>query len=994
MRKKYLYILIIVFIFINHNLFGQDECINATPLGNVVGWCSSGGAYSTANSTASSNATPACWPSVNNDIWFSFVAVATDVSIVIQSNGVWGTLDAPRIALYGSCPTTTALTCGTSSAPTNIVQVLQSNLTVGQTYYFRVDGGTTSTGTFKLCVDNYNAPIGTASDCGVAITLCSKDAFTVPSILGVGNNANELSGTCLNSEFASAWYQWTCETSGTLTFTLDPLNSTDDLDFIVYELPNGLGDCSNKNVLRCMASGENVGQPASTWAPCTGATGLNDANTDVQEVGGCQAGDDNFLAALNMVAGTSYALVVNNFSNTGIGFSLTMGGTGTFVSPVVDFTVAFNQTADTLCVGESITYTDISTFGAGTIIGWDWNHGENAQPLTATTQGPNVVSYNRPGTKFIRLRIETDAGCTLNEIKEVEVVSCCETVNAVQLTSVTTDVICARDDDGTITIDASTNLYPPHTFDWSDVTTNVANRTDLKGGIYAVTFTDAIGCDTTLDFTIDEPTFFEADTILQHPTCAGGQDGGLTLLMNGAVAPYQYTWTPVGSVANILTNIPNGFYDVTVTDAIGCDTAMTFRVWELELELDTINDFGIQPLCYGDANGSITATVGNGKAPYLFNWNGTGNTPNNTLLNIPAGIYTLTVTDDNLCQGTFTLDLTQPDSLDIWLEGYNISCFGGSDGEITAHVTGGVGNYTYLWNNASGTTDSLNQGLPSGFYAASVTDGNGCFIWDSTTLTEPPEIFIDSVTVQNAFCFGTNEGQLTVHASGGTPPFEYSLDGTNYQTAINFDSLFAGIYTVFVKDALGCFTSTTAEVDQPWEIIVDAGDNVTIDLGYSTPLQAFVNTLDSITYSWSPVEGLSCTDCPNPIANPIFTTTYTLTVVNLTGCVSVDSVIVTVNPKKPLYIPNAFTPNYDGINDAFYVQGNLAVRTIKTLKVFDRWGSHIYKTENAAINDPDFGWDGTYRGKLVDPAVFVYYIEVEFLDGEVAVFSGDVTVVR
>lgn len=994
MSKNYLICAVIVFsFFIANQLFSQitnDDCVNATPLNDIVGWCSDGGAYTTTGATTSSGLNTTCWGTINNDVWFSLVAVATDVSIVVQSNGVWGTLDAPEVALYDNCSASLALICGTSTAPANIVQVLASNLTVGQTYYIRIDGGTTSTGTFKLCVDNYNAPIGTASDCVDAITLCSKDAFTVPSIVGVGNDGGELVATCLNSEFASAWYQWTCETSGTLTFTLTPTNSTDDLDFLVYELPNGLGNCLGKDALRCMASGQNVGQPQSNWIACTGATGLDDTNTDLQENPGCQSGDDNFLAALNMVAGKSYALVVNNFSNTGNGFSITFGGTGTFVSPVANFT----KTADTLCVGEPITFQDSSYFNAGNIVGWDWNHGENATPLVTTLEGPNMVTYNRPGTKYVRLRIETDAGCTLNEIKEIVVEPCCETVNSPQITSVSVDVVCARNDDGMILIDATNIPYIPHTYTWGDINDNVSDRTGLKGGAYSVTFTDAIGCDTILNFDISEPPFFQADTILQQPTCAGGQDGGLTLLMNGGVAPYQYTWTPVSSSSNVLTNISNGFYDVTVTDAGGCDTTMTFKVWELELLLDTIQDFAIPPSCYGGADGSITVTVANGKAPYSFNWNGQGNTTSNTVSNLSAGTYTLTVTDDNLCQGSFVLEMSQPDSLDIWLEGYDVSCFDGSDGEITAQVTGGVGNYSYSWSTASGAADSLNQDLPAGWYAVSVTDGNGCFIWDSTTLEQPPEIFVDSIGVQNAFCFGTNEGQINVVIGGGTAPFEYSLDGMNYQATPFFDSLYYGYYTVWVKDNLGCVTSTPAFVNQPWEFMLELNDDVTIDLGYSTQLQSSVNTLDSVTYTWTPTEALSCADCKNPIANPLSTTTYTLTVVNETGCIAIDSVTVFVNLKKPVFVPNVFTPNGDGINDAFFVQGNLAIRTVRNLKIFDRWGERIYEAQNLGINDPALGWDGTHRGKLVMPAVFVYYVEVEFLDGEVQVLTGDVTVVR
>ena len=969
----------------------NDDCINAIVISNPVAYCSNAGEYTSVNATASATTAPACWASTINDVWFSFTAVATDVSVVVLgdvNNGNWGTMPFPEAAIYDNCLAAAEMACASDVTASGSVQIFANNLTVGQTYYIRIDSRIATTGSFRLCVDNYNAPPAPTSDCPVGTVLCDKSPFTVAQVVGVGTNTNELpSNSCMGQEYASAWYKWICDAPGTLTFTLTPNNPDDDLDFMVFELPGGLADCANKVELRCMASGENVGQPVANWVACTGATGLSLTDTDVAEQPGCQTGDNNFVAAINMTAGSAYTLVVNNFSNSGNGFSVTWGGTGTFLGPEANFTM----TADTICAGESIIFSDASSYAAGNITNWNWNFGQNATPGTASTQGSHAIAYDKPGKKFVRLRATADVGCRVTEIKEVIVEACCETVNAVQMSSAVQNVICARNQDGAVDL-TTNNIFTPHIYQWSTGATT-QDISNLPGGTYSVTFTDAIGCDTIITELITSPPFYDVDTLLDQPTCAGGQDGGLELIVNGAVPPYTYNWSPVTSTTNQITNVANGFYDVTVTDDVGCDTMMTFRVWELELELDSLDDFIIPPLCYGDANGSITASLGNGAAPYTFDW-GNGPILQNTLDDLPTGTYFLTVTDDNLCQGLFEIFVPQPDSLDIWLEGYDISCYDGSDGEITAHITGGVGNYVYTWN-VIGEIDSLIDELVAGFYSVSVVDGNSCFIDDTITLNQPPVLEISGFDVVDASCFGFSDGSLSVNVAGGTPPFTYNIEiDTIFQTSNSFSGLSAGTYIVTIRDNLDCEFSEFVTVNQPWEFIIDAGEDRTIDLGFTTDLLAQANVVYDVPYTWTPAANLTCDNCPNPTAFPYTTTTFLLSSMNATGCPAVDSVTITVNPNKPLFVPNVFTPNDDGINDYFYVFGNPAIRSVRNMIIFDRWGGKVFEAQDIPVNDDQAGWDGTFRGKKMTPQVLVFYIEVEFLDGEVVIVKGDVTLAK
>jgi gliding motility-associated-like protein len=335
----------------------------------------------------------------------------------------------------------------------------------------------------------------------------------------------------------------------------------------------------------------------------------------------------------------------------------------------------------------------------------------------------------------------------------------------------------------------------------------------------------------------------------------------------------------------------------------------------------------------------------------------------------------------------------EPDELIATITGIDVTCFDGDDGEAISNVTGGNGNYAFNWNNNS--QDSINTGLTAGSYFLTVTDFRGCNDTTSIVINQPPEIDITGIDVVDAFCYADSNGSVTPIVTGGTPPFEYSLDGINYQASSTIGNLMAGIYTVYVRDAFGCEYTQNATVSQPQRFYVEAGDDQTIELGYEAQIQAFANTFpDQVSYTWTPPMALSCTDCDDPVANPVQTTTYTVLATDARGCPATDSLTIFVEILRPFFVPNVFTPNYDGNNDAFYVYGGPAIHQVRTLRVFDRWGGHVFRADNIPANTPELGWDGLYRGQRVQPAVFVYYIEIEFVDGHIEIVKGDVTVMR
>lgn len=994
-----------ILLLISHSVFAQpsnDECIDAIPLADVANWCSVSDAYTTVNATESADPSPQCFPNntTSFDVWFSFVAQAPNVEINVSGNtGVvdGGTLNVPQVALYsGECGNLAVEACNSDNSNDNFASFIEPGLEIGETYYIRVSARFDQTGTFRLCVNNFNAIPPPDGDCPTAVLLCDRSTFSVPSVSGVGVIPNEIGDvscndiTCPFDESSSTWYRWVCDEEGPLAFTLTPNNPDDDIDFVLYELPNGIDDCSGRFDLRCMASGETVGAPIADWAPCTGPTGLSLADPDISEACGCQPGDNNFASAVNMQAGRAYALVINNFTQSGGGFTIEFDqspGTGTFLGPTADF----DFDPDVACVGETVTFTDASSF-IGNIDSYTWNFGTDATPRSATGIGPHDVVYSTPGLKTVLLEITSERGCIVTQIELATEVICCD--DHFESSSVVTDVDCPDSTDGAIDFSVTSD-FGPFGYAWNTgATTQDINN--LEPGVYVVTVVDEASCEEEFLFVVESPPPITLDTLIVMPTCDGGTDGSVTIVVEGGTPPYEYNWQNTGfGPDNFLMNIAQGDYTVTIRDANDCLFTQVIPVRELQLELDPMVQTIVPPSCFGFSDGSITIAIINGLPPYQYNFNdGNGFVASNTLQNIPAGVYEVNVLDANLCQGNFTLNVEDfpPLVLDIAVD--NVSCFGLSDASLTTLVTGGFGSYTYNWSNGSTEANQINS-LPAGNYSLTVTDGNDCVIIDQVEVTQPDSLGLGVVDIVDNICFGESAGAITVEAVGGSPPYEYSTDGFTFQSDPTLGGLPAGDYTLTVLDAEGCTATTEATVSEPLEVLVDAGPDRFIILGFDTLVQA-VSNYTSITFDWSPTDSLECLspNCSTVNVFPTSTTTYQVQVTNENGCTAVDDVTIFVIKDRPYYIPNIFSPNLDGRNDGFTVFGGPALEQVQKLQIFSRWGSLVFETNNIFPNDESLGWDGTFKGQPVNPGVFVYQAELRFTDQEVIQVEGDVTVLR
>lgn len=315
---------------------------------------------------------------------------------------------------------------------------------------------------------------------------------------------------------------------------------------------------------------------------------------------------------------------------------------------------------------------------------------------------------------------------------------------------------------------------------------------------------------------------------------------------------------------------------------------------------------------------------------------------------------------------------------------------------------------TYKWTAASGVfpgqADVLHPQISvPGTYTLTVTNNQtGCSASDVVVLTSSQEEPYPSISLTPISCYGENDGAIFIDSiSGGTPPYLISINGGPFSGNTQFVNLAPDTYTLVVEDASGCQTDPAIIIDiqQPQEINVTLvayleGDNI-IRLGESAELEALVNLdpSDIDTIMWSPAGLLDCDTCFRTMTMPLQTTTFSVTIES-NGCSDSDALTIVVRKDKGIYAPNVFSPNGDGENDVFLLFGGVEVAKIKSFLVFNRWGETVLEQYNIPPNDPVYGWDGTHRGKAVDPAVFTWFAEVEFIDGRVEIYKGDVSLVK
>lgn len=452
-----------------------------------------------------------------------------------------------------------------------------------------------------------------------------------------------------------------------------------------------------------------------------------------------------------------------------------------------------------------------------------------------------------------------------------------------------------------------------------------------------------------------------------------------------------------------------GIFTDTILTTAQCDSIVTLDLFMIECEIIGSTDFR-PPVCAGEASGQLIFSVENGTPPFTFDYeniltpsvNGAGTTnllTNNVIDGVPVGEYEINIRDNFGNDVVLFQTVTEPAPLvalatPAVIGDFNLSCFDGNDGRLSAAGAGGVFPYTFSW--SDGQAGPVAANLPAGEYTLSVTDANGCVRTDAVTLVPPPAVDY-TIAFNDPNCDGFETGMIGLASpvTGGTPPFLLSLNGADFDTVNTFLGLVEGTYTVAVRDANGCETDTTATITAPQIPVIFPWEPVTTVLGCDVAIPTLTNGVDLATINWSgPPMTLDCDTCLRPRALPVNDAEYVLRITSVDGCSTTDSLTIEVQKIREVYKPTAFSPNGDGVNDTFVLQPGKGVRSIASFRVYGRWGEQLFEGNDLAPNDLAAGWDGRRDGEAMPPGVYVWSAQVLFLDGETREMSGEVVLLR
>lgn len=316
--------------------------------------------------------------------------------------------------------------------------------------------------------------------------------------------------------------------------------------------------------------------------------------------------------------------------------------------------------------------------------------------------------------------------------------------------------------------------------------------------------------------------------IISNPTvvdnfCPDDSIGSISLSPSGGNPAYTFVWS-TGSTSNSISNLPVGSYSVTITDADSCQMDTVINIGFLTNISTSI--VGTDPGCAGFSNGSATASPSGGTAPYTFQWSPTGGT-NPTATGLPAGTFTVVVTDANGCMDTASITLGEPAPLALTLSSTPVSCAGADDGTATVSISGGTPGYSPIWSTTPLQTTLTATNLPPGNYLILVIDNNGCQDTSSVSVIGPDPLQVLIAGSQDVSCNGGSDGYALSNVTGGNPPYTYNWNTTPVQSSDSAGGLSAGTYLLTVTDSSGCSDSASVTISQPSPVVVvDSVTNV------------------------------------------------------------------------------------------------------------------------------------------------------------------------
>jgi len=464
-----------------------------------------------------------------------------------------------------------------------------------------------------------------------------------------------------------------------------------------------------------------------------------------------------------------------------------------------------------------------------------------------------------------------------------------EATNKLEVTFNQREISCANVKDGKVVAIPQGGI-PPYTYLWADGS-NQSALSDIGGGMYMVTVTDAAGCRGEAVVMLEEPEPLRIKAHYAHISCGAEADGFMDVIASGGAGNYSFVWELDGQGGTRREGLKAGLYSVTVTDGNGC-TAMICP--EIKQSQPPILSTTIMPeTCPGEGDGRGYISANGDSPPYRYDWPN-GETTKSFALNLSPGTYPVTVTNFRNCEAVIDVVVGQAGGgFGFVVDTDGVTCGNGANGQAAVRITGGVAPFTYEWvrksDNATISTEVSVSTLTPGEYEVLVSDANGCFGKQDILLVAQELPTITASAIVGQVCFGEKTGSASATASGGGG--NYTFEWSNGQTGSVIENLGVGNYEVTVVDGNGCEATTTVSISESAQMIIS--EQVKDLICYQVPQgEISVNVVGgsgTYTYAWS--NGGTTVSINNLLAG-----TYFLTVTDTEGCETIKGITVNEPP--------------------------------------------------------------------------------------------------